>query len=90
MSGVIRGRIGRHSRTVYVDYLEPAEEGPCTILLHDGEKRGEFEPWMVETINRAADRAYLSHCEFGGQRGQALFKIAAALSKLWEENDAPT
>ena len=54
-----------------------------TILLHDGDKVGPFEPWMRHVLVDLAEREADTNPLGAGQ----LDMIAAALSSLWKEGD---
>jgi len=57
-------------------------------LYLDGEKRGPFEPWMVEVLSMFANVAE-NHRDavMFKSSSRDLRKIAAALSSLWMEGD---
>jgi len=52
--------------------------GPATILLHDGDKVGPFERWMVEWLR---DKGPFN------LEWNTYYMIAAALGSLWMEGD---
>jgi len=60
-----------------------------TILLHDGDKVGPFEPWMVEVLDgvlfvlRDLIASGTTNLEETGE----LLKIRAALGSLWKEGE---
>ena len=81
VSEIVRGRIGRHNRQVYVDYLEPAAEGPCVILPIEDGKVGGFEKEHTECLGAAI--GFLGFTDNDLVRG--LKSLRAAISRLFEE-----
>jgi len=94
MSKPVRGRcfpwdlnefLKRHYVAVVDDTRADPDDIPVLILPVEGDKVGEFEPWMVEYVRDPHPKYIPEH--LAKTQLAASHAIATALAQLWEVED---
>jgi len=92
MSSVVRGFANAYTRFDGVFEIHVLSEpskvsgqlSPVTVLIHDGDRRGEFEPWMVDFMEATAEEEDDGDMPISAASCR---EIVAALETLWKERD---